>query len=1067
MNQSGGIMKCLLYRFSLVVIFIAGLSIFAISCSSKKATSSKNWEIISQDLQEGIFSNRAQNVKHTILMLKLETNPLLKTLPSGTGHRIVNVEQAKQIEEEQTQLIESLKKISPEIKILFRYRMVLNALSVVVPIHLVDQVKALPGIVNQEKTQIFSRPQVNMVETFLTPQNSNSEKLGEITSVNFIGADKVHRRGLKGQGQKIGIIDTGVDYTHAMFGGLGTAEAYKAIDPSQSNDKFPNQKVVNGIDLVGTSFNGNSEVFSERVPRPDANPMDEAGHGTHVAGTVAGIGDGVHSYSGVAPEATLYAIKVFGARGSTTDEVVIAAMEWSADPNQDLDMKDQLDVVNLSLGSDYGTKHVMYSEAVENLSHGGTVVVAAAGNSGPQPSIVGSPSVSEEAISVAASIDGMDHNWKFASVRFDFESAPFVLAELVEGPASKKVSETGDVFGNIIYVGLANEDFSPEILEKIKGQVVLIDRGIKPFSEKLGRAAKAGAIGVVLANNQDGAPFAMGLATPNDKPIEIPAIMITKELGEKLKKEITASRKVQIHFKSEALIERSDLVDSITSFSSQGPRFEDALIKPEITAPGQNIVSAAMGGGSKSIKLSGTSMATPHIAGVVALLKQSHPQMNSRELKSLLMGTAKSIQDSRQQIYPVSMMGAGRVQVEQATHAQVISGTTGLSLGILRIEEQKTLRRSVDLQNISSGDLKLKVTFEGSPQISLTDQVIDIKSFAKANLNLEIKISSSGLKEGPNEVSGIVVFKNYEKEVFRIPLLALITQISEIKATSLVVKSTSSVGSAGSAADLILKNNSRQPGSALLFNLIGTDLRKEDRTGNSLNSRACDLQAAGYRILNGKLQVAIKLYEAVTSWQLCEVSVLIDSNSDSIPDQELIGAPAERLEGIQGKAFRSLLLNANQAREIRKKYEDESDQTEKKPAPPDYSSALKGNDEMKVYNSSTVALIQMDVASLSLKPTGEFSIKIATSAQEDLAAESDDFLGPMDKWTSLDINPKAQSYMNFPEIVSVGSLAEAHVTLDKSEGIGPLMILYPQNRSVTGVQVGDEQLQIIEATYKP
>ena len=89
MNQSGGIMKCLLYRFSLVVIFIAGLSIFAISCSSKKATSSKNWEIISQDLQEGIFSNRAQNVKHTILMLKLETNPLLKTLPSGTGHRIV------------------------------------------------------------------------------------------------------------------------------------------------------------------------------------------------------------------------------------------------------------------------------------------------------------------------------------------------------------------------------------------------------------------------------------------------------------------------------------------------------------------------------------------------------------------------------------------------------------------------------------------------------------------------------------------------------------------------------------------------------------------------------------------------------------------------------------------------------------------------------------------------------------------------------------------------------------------------------------------------------------------
>lgn len=462
-------------------------------------------------------------------------------------------------------------------------------------------------------------------------------------------------------------------------------------------------------------------------------------------------------------------------------------------------------------------------------------------------------------------------------------------------------------------------------------------------------------------------------------------------------------------------------------------------------------------------------MSAPHISGVMALLKQSHPQLSVKELKSLLMGTAKSIQDAGKAVYPVSRMGAGRVQVDPAVHASVI-GTTGVSLGVMSLESQKTVRRSVSLHNITSGDLKLKASFVGSAQMKIADQIIELKSFATKDVSLEIKLSAEGLKEGLNELSGILQFKDGDKEVFRIPILTIATQISQIKATSLVVQSTSSLGSAGSAADLTLRNNSRQAGTALLFNLIGNDERKSDPSQNLLKSRACDLQAAGYRIVDGKLQVAIKLYDAVTTWHLCETSVLIDSDGDSQPDQEIVGVPAERLEGLQGKDFNTLLLDANVAREIRKKYESDLQAAVaagvKRPSPPNYAPAVRGLDAMKVYNSSSVAIVQMDLAALKLKPTGEFSIKVATSAQEDMNVESDDFLGN-DKWLSLDRNVKAQSYVNFPESITVPALSDAHIALEKGEGSSPLMILYPQNRSVIGVREGDEQLEFVEAIFKP
>ncbi|RLQ02857.1 serine protease, partial [Micromonospora sp. CV4] len=144
------------------------------------------------------------------------------------------------------------------------------------------------------------------------------------------------------------------------------------------------------------------------------------------------------------PDADLYAIKVFGAKGSTSDEVVIAALEYAADPTGDLTFQKQLDVVNLSLGSGYGNPHIMYNHAIKNLVRGGTVVVAAAGNSGDLPYIVGAPSVSDDAISVANSIDNMNQNVLFPAAEFAVNGEALIV-EATEGAITKPLADVTDL----------------------------------------------------------------------------------------------------------------------------------------------------------------------------------------------------------------------------------------------------------------------------------------------------------------------------------------------------------------------------------------------------------------------------------------------------------------------------------------------------------------------------------------------------------------------------------------------------------------------------------------------
>ena len=171
---------------------------------------------------------------------------------------------------------------------------------------------------------------------------------------------------------------------------------------------FPTDKVIGGFDFVGSNYDVLDEDTSNDIPRPDPDPLDRDGHGTHTAGTCCG--DGVPGVGkGVAPAARLYAIKVWDVGNSSAD-VLVAGYEFAVDPNQDGSTTDHMDVLSFSGGVDYGTSNSAEAIAAERVVGIGTVFVASAGNSGNQAAgasgyILGTPAAAPGVIAVAASID--------------------------------------------------------------------------------------------------------------------------------------------------------------------------------------------------------------------------------------------------------------------------------------------------------------------------------------------------------------------------------------------------------------------------------------------------------------------------------------------------------------------------------------------------------------------------------------------------------------------------------------------------------------------------------------
>ena len=1024
------------------------------------------------------INNRPQSWKRFVALLRLEGKPLLVSATvDSEGLRQINDRHKQALLAEQERVIAELQLLSDEIEILFHYHLVLNGLAIVAPEELRSKIGEIAGISQIESEGLFGAPR-------LMDDGESAEPVADKfvrNSAKFIGSERVHETltvksvdgtevAVRGDGIRVAIIDTGIDYLHKMFGGAGSVEEYKANDPTViEENSFPTRKVIAGIDLVGVGYDAGSTVFDKQIPRGDPDPLDESGHGTHVAGSVAGHGDGVNTYDGVAPDASLLAIKVFGG-GSTGEAVILRGIEFAIDPNGDFKLDDQAHVVNMSLGSSFGGPYSLYQEAIGTAVRGGTVVVVSAGNSGFIDYVVGDPSTADEAISVGASIDNADHNWQRPAIKLTAIGKQESMIEAVESPMSKPIAEIETLTAPLYHIGLADKDLSEEQQANLAGKIALIDRGLVTFVEKIDRAVAAGAVGVIVANNVDSPPLGMG----GNKKYQIPAVMISLKAGNDAKIALDKGD-VTATFEANLVLERRELIDTLASFSSQGPRSFDSFIKPEIVAPGVSIVSAAAGGGDEGRGANGTSMSAPHVSGVVALMRQYRPQIEASMIKNLLLARTEVLSTPAGDRYPIAQQGGGRVDAYQATTAEVVFQPAALSLGRTIVAHRKRITAQIEVHNTVDRDLNLTMRSNIVPgfSINLPDE-ITILAGQSREIDLTIDIDGRSLTEFYTNLDGFIELLEADKVVARLPLLLGAKKLARVDTVSASIHASSAEDSYRALIDVELHNPGPSDGKALLFELIDNDERKVAHRDPSRSDGVCDLQSVGYRIrdlaINDRkvqaIQFAVKLYYPLTSWDTCEVSVQFDGNGDGIADQELIGGAVAPFTNScrSPRAFGSILADAARLRNLRRDFETQ---------PPmmgclRYPQAVISFLPLDIYDHSTLLVVSASLDDLVKDQYGDLKIKFSVTSKDGVPPHRDDYLGDGDSWRTIYPNMDGAGFWHIPDHVIVPKGGKARTTLIRGGNpLAQLIAYFPYNASTFSHIRPDHQSKVIDIDYLP
>ena len=698
-------------------------------------------------------------------------------------------------------------------QVLASYQSSYDGLKVRIRANQANALSTLPGVIAVHPLQVMA------------PSN--------VHAIPLIGAPQVWDglAGLHGEGIKIGVIDTGIDYTHADFGGPGTAAAYQTALANDTADPTltsvcmtaaltacvgPNApKVKGGVDLVGDAYNADPSSSSYNpVPQPDANPLDCDGHGSHVSGTAAGFGvtaagntyTGAYSAStvsgnswnvgpGVAPKADLYAIKIFGCQGST--DATIDGIEWAVTHG--------MDVINLSLGSPFGSASDPAAEAASNAARAGVIVVASTGNGGPSPYITTSPGTSSGAISVAAN----DPTQAF----------PGANVALSTGATLQAIDANGATFSDgttlpvkVLYSspGVIATGCNPASYVGVGGALV-VTRRLVGGCARVARAIygqQAGAAAVVMVNNTNAFPPYDGQISSNPDTgdpytVTIPFLGVPSSAGAAL---IAADGKSATL--SNATIANPGYL-SLASFSSFGPRSGDSWLKPDLTAPGVAIASVGMGTGNASAIMSGTSMAAPSTAGVAALVKQAHPSWRRvRYWKAAVVNTADPSQVGG---YAVAGSGTGLVQALPAVQTQVVATADrdgpALNFGFAELDRDFAGRDTVTLRNFGDQPATFTVSTQldaGSPHtlVPRASQVtVGPHDSSAVRVELDVPASTVGTTTEPggsfHDVSGLVTFTpasgSNNGVTFRVPYYFVAQAVSHVS-TALDVRPASEQG---------------------------------------------------------------------------------------------------------------------------------------------------------------------------------------------------------------------------------------------------------------------------------
>ncbi|PGZ93119.1 S8 family serine peptidase [Bacillus sp. AFS029533] len=655
-------------------------------------------------------------------------------------------------------------------KINHSYKHAFNGVSMTLP---ANQIK------NLLKSKAVKKVWSNQTFSIDPPKENDQLKADESNVANYTpydALDRLHAEGFTGKGIKVGILDTGMDYHHPDL-----KDAYKGGYDFVDNDNDPMETTYADWKKSGKpEISGTSTYYTE--------------HGTHVAGIIGGRGVANSEYKtiGAAPEADLYSYRVLGAYGSGTEEDIIAGIDRA--------VQDGMDVINMSLGASLNDPLYATSIAVNNSVLSGVTTVVAAGNSGDQMYTLGSPGAAALALTVGASSIALDV-YQYAGVN---NGKNYSVRQLARNYSDDLTSLKGKTY-QLVDVGLGNPaDFNGK---DVNGKIAFIKRGTIALIDKIKNAKAKGAVGVLMYNDETNQAEGAIQSFLGESVDAIPAFSVSNKEGIEIAAAIKAGAS-EFTFGDFKKVQTAS--DELAGFSSRGPSRVNYDIKPEVTAPGVAILSTVpfyvnnkTGDGSKPEdykyayeRLSGTSMATPYVAGVSALLLQSNKDLQPEDIKSILMNTA----DPLSKAYSVFEAGSGRVDAYEAIHSNVelevvdqtptyINGkqksikelTGGISFGSYGFDDQDIAdSRNITLKNRSEKaktfnvNVKFQTGLRGSKDaaqnnVTLTGPTsVKLNGISQKNVKFNLNIPKTAEK---GTYEGFITFTNTgdPSETYQIP----------------------------------------------------------------------------------------------------------------------------------------------------------------------------------------------------------------------------------------------------------------------------------------------------------
>ncbi|WP_405116035.1 S8 family serine peptidase [Paenibacillus sp. FSL K6-1217] len=753
------------------------------------------------------INTKSSNLVRVIVQLSGQPAAVGKYAARQGITALANTATEAAVNSQQEEVLDKAEAKKIDLTVNYKYDTILNGFEVTVPADKIPELAKISGVSSiYPNSTWYALPDQTVTE--VTYRNDNAP-------LKQIHADWAADQGLTGAGLKVGVIDTGVDYTHpdiaAAYKG-GYDSFYQDNDPYEEVPLTPEEDTEYGVGYAGTY------------------------HGTHVAGTIIGqyAAKGDVAQKGVAPGADLYVYKVLGRNldkpdtSSGSSAQVIDGIERA--------VKDGMDVINLSLGSD-SEKDVNSPDsiAINNAVLSGVTAVIANGNNGKKGYFsMGSPAASQLGISVGAvnsPLQAFSGEFRaqipnsVTSVTYDTYQPFHVMAYELGKSDFANIFGTGPV--KVAYAKLGKPEDYPA--GDLSDTIVLVSRGDLTFDVKIANAkarnVKALAIfngdsktidDIKVPNLDDHVKGQDGLSRDGfmgfnfgDGYQNVPTLDIQGTFGRQLARAIDATdeKTATFIFDPDYPVEMT-LGNAITDFSSLGPNFDGNLsIKPDIVAPGDGVLSTypAYGKGhsdtdySKAYaRLSGTSMATPHVAGLALLIKQKHPDYTPFDIRAALANTADPVfyKDEPEDFY---RQGPGRANVENAINTpallqaiepisildknfvsqNVINYNPSTSFGTLLPGSEAA--KVMQLKNMSDSSLTYSASVEwnyGDPKVSAVLDKSSVTAAAKGASTFNLKVTVAADTE-PQMLQGNIVLKADGQPTLHLPFAINVDKTTE------------------------------------------------------------------------------------------------------------------------------------------------------------------------------------------------------------------------------------------------------------------------------------------------